>query len=282
MIPKTIHYVWLSGDEKPEMLKDCLSSWRSTMPDFEIKEWSIGNLPDEVLNHPFVSGAIKARKWAFATDFIRVWALYNYGGIYLDLDVYVYKSFEPFLNHKAFSCIEFNPRNFYKFIEKKEADHVRGLNIEAAVMGSEQHHEWPLRIMQEYNDLRFENTPEFCDSVIMPLIVSRISLQFGFRYVPCYQVLNQDIHIYPSDTFSSCYDPSLTGEQSYRDYGSNATRYACHLVAHSWFDDKSDSSVVFNSKRLILKFFGKKFIGKAKKLLLRDNDKSRNIIFRKI
>ena len=36
MIPKIIHYVWLSGDEKPQVVKDCIESWRRNMPEFEI------------------------------------------------------------------------------------------------------------------------------------------------------------------------------------------------------------------------------------------------------
>ena len=89
MIPKIIHCVWLSGEDKPEVYKKCIDSWIDKMPDYEIKEWSLKNLPKEVLNHSFVASAIQAKKMAYATDFIRLWALYNYGGIYLDMDVMV-------------------------------------------------------------------------------------------------------------------------------------------------------------------------------------------------
>lgn len=84
MIPKLIHCVWLSGDEKPSQYKMCIDSWKKTMPDYEIREWNMTNLPDEILNHQFVGQAIEARKWAYATDVIRLWLLKNYGGIYLD------------------------------------------------------------------------------------------------------------------------------------------------------------------------------------------------------
>ena len=77
MIPKLIHCVWLSGDCKPEMYKKCIASWEETMPDYDIKEWSLENLPKGVMNHSFVSSAIKARKWAYATNFRRLWGLYN-------------------------------------------------------------------------------------------------------------------------------------------------------------------------------------------------------------
>ena len=73
-----------------------------TMPDYEIREWNMTNLPDEILNHQFVGQAIEARKWAYATDVIRLWLLKNYGGIYLDMDVYVYRPFDCFLNDQAF------------------------------------------------------------------------------------------------------------------------------------------------------------------------------------
>lgn len=96
MIPKIIHCVWLSGDKKPFFYLNCVKSWQEQMPDFQIQEWSLDKLPKEVVEHPFVKGAIESRKWAYATDYIRLWILYNFGGIYLDLDVMVFKSFNPF------------------------------------------------------------------------------------------------------------------------------------------------------------------------------------------
>ena len=104
------------------------------MPDYEIKEWSLDKLPKEVVEHPFVKGAIESRKWAYATDYIRLWILYNFGGIYMDLDVMVFKSFNPFLKHRFFSSIEFEADAFIKSISKKE---VVGAGIDAAIIGSE-------------------------------------------------------------------------------------------------------------------------------------------------
>ena len=75
MIPKIIHCVWLSGDDKPEIYKRCINSWIEVMPEYEIKEWSLKNLPDEVLNHSFVSSAIQAKKWAYVSDYIRAYAI---------------------------------------------------------------------------------------------------------------------------------------------------------------------------------------------------------------
>ena len=73
MIPKIIHCIWLSGDDKPVLYLNCLKSWQEKMPDYEIKEWSLDKFPNEVTEHPFVKGALESRKWAYATDYIRLW-----------------------------------------------------------------------------------------------------------------------------------------------------------------------------------------------------------------
>lgn len=61
MIPKIIHCVWLSGEEKPSIYLNCIQTWKNIMPDYEIKEWSLANLPEEVINHIFVSSAIREK-----------------------------------------------------------------------------------------------------------------------------------------------------------------------------------------------------------------------------
>ncbi len=270
MLPKIIHCVWLSGEEKPLIYKKCFASWRQYMKEYEIKEWSLNNLPSEVINHPFVKDAIKAKKWAFATDYIRVWALYNYGGIYLDLDVEVYKSFNPFLVHRAFSCIEFNPRNFYRNINKINKGNIRGLNIEAAVLGAEPGHPWIKDIMEFYNNAIFSVSKDIIDSLIMPLIVTNASIPYGFRYIPIYQVLENDVHIYPPDTFSSCYDLSITRcDES--EIGRNVIRYARHACAHSWFDEDITKTVSYMIKHIIIRILGHANIKKLKQIFFINN-----------
>ncbi len=271
MIPKLIHCVWLSGDCKPEMYKKCIASWEETMPDYDIKEWSLENLPKGVLNHSFVSSAIKARKWAYATDFIRLWALYNYGGIYMDMDVIVYKPFDVFLKHSAFSCIEFNPRNFYKNIKNgKIKDRIiYGLNIEAAVIGSVKHHIWIKDMIDYYNNIDFIANKKYYQKILMPLIISRVSLKYGFKYIPIYQVLDNDIHLYPPDVFSSCYDTSIMKCSSVCDYRENQIRYSYHLCAHSWYEDLRENTILYHIKKFFIGLFGQSFCHKIKRIINR-------------
>ena len=40
MIPKTIHYCWFGGKEKPKSVMKCIASWRKYCPDYVIKEWN--------------------------------------------------------------------------------------------------------------------------------------------------------------------------------------------------------------------------------------------------
>ena len=102
MIPKIIHYCWLSDDPVPTDLQHYMESWKKYLPDYEFIHWSFKNFDKSSCK--WVSDAFDNKKYAFAADYIRLYALYNYGGIYLDMDVEVLKSFNPMLNLDAMIC----------------------------------------------------------------------------------------------------------------------------------------------------------------------------------
>ncbi|MBQ6137382.1 MAG: hypothetical protein IJI73_08440 [Kiritimatiellae bacterium] len=81
-IPRILHRVWL-GPRPPD--DTYLASWRTHCPGWEIKTWRDADLADVEL--PYVRQALAAGKWAFASDYLRLVALYREGGIYLDTDV---------------------------------------------------------------------------------------------------------------------------------------------------------------------------------------------------
>jgi len=99
-IPKVIHYCWFGGKEKPEIVKKCIQSWKKILNDYEIIEWNETNF--DIHSNAFVREAYEARKFAFVSDYVRVYALYNLGGIYLDTDVEVFQTFDKFLHHESF------------------------------------------------------------------------------------------------------------------------------------------------------------------------------------
>lgn len=99
-IPKRIHYCWFGGKDKPEIVKHCMASWNKHLPDYEIVEWNEKNF--DINSNAYVREAYAANKFAFVSDYARVHALYHYGGIYLDTDVEVFKSFDDLLHHDSF------------------------------------------------------------------------------------------------------------------------------------------------------------------------------------
>ena len=103
-IPKIIHYCWFGDNEPSEKMKYYIETWRKYLSDYEIKEWNDENIKD--IKSPYLEVAVKNKMWAFVADYIRFWALYNYGGIYFDTDVEVLKSFDKLLNRDFFIGLE--------------------------------------------------------------------------------------------------------------------------------------------------------------------------------
>lgn len=103
-IPKKIHYIWLGGGKKPKIFYKCFKTWKRILNDYEIIEWNEHNLPMDI--NKYVVDAVNAKKYAFASDFFRYYILYNHGGIYLDIDVEVLKSFDNLLHFNGFTGYE--------------------------------------------------------------------------------------------------------------------------------------------------------------------------------
>ncbi len=104
MIPKTLHLCWLSGDPFPADIQRYIDTWRQIMPDYKIKKWDFSVFPRG--KSRWVDQAFDSRKYAFAADYIRNYALFTEGGIYLDADVEVLKSFDPLLHLPYFMGYE--------------------------------------------------------------------------------------------------------------------------------------------------------------------------------
>ncbi|MCH9661233.1 MAG: glycosyltransferase [Bacteroidetes bacterium] len=111
MIPKIIHYCWFGPNEKSEVAKQCIESWKKHCPDYELKEWNESN--SKFLQNKFYKDAYRKRKYAFVADVIRVEALTKYGGIYMDLDMLLVKALDPLLKLDFFSGFEVPERAAY-------------------------------------------------------------------------------------------------------------------------------------------------------------------------
>ena len=104
MIPKLIHYCWFGRGKKSDLIEKCISGWKKLLPDYQIKEWNEDNF--DIKRIQYVYEAYERKKYAFVADFARLYVLYHYGGIYLDTDVEVLKSFDDFLDLHGFAGFE--------------------------------------------------------------------------------------------------------------------------------------------------------------------------------
>lgn len=105
MIPKIIHLCWFGGQEKPPLIKHCIESWKKYCPDYEIMEWNEETFDIES-SCDYVKEAYQDKKWAFVSDFVRLRALYKYGGVYMDTDMELVGSLDPFLDNYGFLSFE--------------------------------------------------------------------------------------------------------------------------------------------------------------------------------
>lgn len=230
MIPKKIHYCWLSNDPFPRKIRKCMDTWHKVMPDYEIKVWNTHNF--DIDSVPFVKEAYEQRKWAFAADYIRMYALYHEGGVYLDSDVKILKSFDPLLNHGFMSSLEYHPTQIEKdrSMEMIDADghrvkegFVSGIQIQAAVMGAEKGNKFVADVLNWYRTHNFINPDgTLLTNVVSPMIYAQVAEKYGFIYKDQDQPLQDDVMIYRSEIFAG------------NKHEVTPASYAVHLCAHSW------------------------------------------------
>lgn len=245
MIPKTIHFCWLSDDPYPRKIRKCIDTWKKVMPDYEIKIWNTHNF--DINSVPMVREAYEKHKWAFAADYIRLYALYHEGGIYLDSDVKIFKPFDDLLHHRFVSSLEYHTLQIEKdgamdLIDQEghrvKDELVSGIMIQAAVMASEPGHEFLADVMKWYADEHFVHADGTMKKfVLAPIIYARIAEKYGFLYLDKDQQLDNDMMIYRSEIFAG------------NKHEITPASYAVHLCAHSWHP---------SVKEKILKFLGKK------------------------
>lgn len=164
MIPKIIHYCWLSKDPIPENLKKCMESWNKFLPDYEIMWWNFDRFPKD--KSKWVGDAFDKKKYAFAADYIRLYAVYTYGGIYLDMDVEVLKSFNPLLGLKTMICWQ----NEWP-------------GLEVAAFGAEKGSKWVKDCLDFYDKRDFVNSDGTFNTRPLPGVVEDIIRENAYELV---------------------------------------------------------------------------------------------------
>lgn len=267
MIPRIIHYVWLGGNPLPELAEQCIASWKKHMPTWQIMRWDESLLKKPIPNpcpkgkgadstHKsspsdneeswlekmplYVRQAYEARKFAFVSDYVRLWALEQYGGLYLDVDFEVFRPFDDLMDqYAAFAGYEGSKRQ----------------PVMQGVIASEPHGAWVRDMLATYDTRSFvrldgsydmtPNTSYFSDRLesqgFVPDGVEKDVIVDGVFF----------LHVLPVWAFC----PILTTGEDVR----TADTYCIHRGLHSWGDNGG-------WKNRVLSFFGPKWKTRVIKL----------------
>ncbi len=219
-IPKIIHCFWFSGDEKDELSKKCIESWRRFCPDYEIKEWNTTNY--DVTKNSYMYEAYKARKWAYVTDYARLDMVHEYGGFYFDFDLELVRSVDSLLGAKFVTG--FGP--------------IR--DVELAAFGAEKGCELIARLIEEYENRVFEVGRALTLKDVQPVFMDSFMKKNGFEINGRFQNIDGNI-LLPRDSFST--RNWFTGEIEALD-----TSFGVHHCAGGWV-----SKDAVNKKQMAMK-----------------------------
>lgn len=222
MIPKIIHYIWLGSDNYPPIVEQCIASWKHFLLDYEFRCWSEKDIAQ--IDSIWLSECLSAKKWAFAADFIRLWAIREYGGIYLDTDCLVCRSFDDLLTAKM-------------FIGRENSVHIDGHRTEnyltSCCFGAEAHHPFIEQCYAYYVNRHFVTSSDKSlpislqfDLRIINYVQSELAKSIGYDALlsaPVRQTLSFGIEVYPKHYF---------------DVGTASNGgYCSHLALGSWRDN---------------------------------------------
>lgn len=224
-IPKVIHYCWFGKGKIPDRYREWMSSWKKFCPDYEIVEWNESNY--DVHKNRYMSEAYEAKKWGFVSDYARLDIIYTYGGIYLDTDVEVIRSFDGLLHQKAFAGLQFDGRVALGlgFGSVPENDIIGGLR-------------------DDYNAHSFIKEDGSFNLTTCPTYQTAILRKYGFQLRDEFQLWNEiqclrDINIYPPVFFTpmTMCARKIVRNQKYS--------FSIHHYDGSWADDKKKLQVRF-------------------------------------
>lgn len=218
-IPKIIHYCWMSGDAYPEDIQKCINSWSEKIPDYQIKLWDKNNFDWEICT--YTRQAMERKKYAFVSDYVRLYALYHEGGIYLDSDIEVLRPFDDLLGDEAFTGFE------------------SGGRIGAWIFASEKGNPLFKKLLDYYTGRSFYNDKGEMDLTPNTVPVTKILTACGLKPQNVTQRL-PGITVYPEEYF--CPKNPWNGAVRI-----TSSTYAMHHFKGAW-NDFADRDLPFIAK----------------------------------
>lgn len=211
-IPKIIHYCWFGGNDLSELALKCIDSWKKYCPDYKIVQWNEKNF--DINCNRYVKEAYEAKKWAFVTDYVRLFVLLKYGGIYMDTDVEIIRNIDGFLCNEAFSGFE-------------------TINtISTAIIGAKQGNQWIKILLSCYDNRIFIRQDGSLDTTTNVTTITNITKEnYSLELNNTLKKIDGNVTIYPKDYF--CPKDYFTGKI---DITKNT--YAIHNFNASWHTEE--------------------------------------------
>lgn len=211
IIPRKIHYCWFGGDKMPDQFIKNIETWKKFCPDYEIVRWDESNY--DITKNKYMYEAYRARKWGFVPDYARLDIINKNGGIYLDTDVEILKSWDPLLKHKLFCGFE--STEYVAF----------GLGF-----GGVKNNPILKEMMEQYKDLDFSREDGSLNLVASPVYQTEILKRHGLVCNGHFQMTNE-FAVYPTQFFAPINSVGL-GEVS-------ECSYSIHQYAATWLDKET-------------------------------------------
>lgn len=183
MIPKVLHYCWFGPKPYPQKVIKCIESWRKYLPEYRFILWNEDNF-DINNSCDFVKEAYENKKYAFVSDYVRLWALTKYGGIYLDTDFEILRPIPD------------------EFLSKRVVLSTDSSGYIDAFMMSEPQHPYIIECLEFYNARKFVGENGKLDMEVVNTFLQLQLKSYGYKIENRYQKLDEGIEIYPDDYFS--------------------------------------------------------------------------------
>ncbi|MEO2075952.1 MAG: glycosyltransferase [Bacillus sp. (in: firmicutes)] len=229
-IPKIIHYCWFGKKAYNDLTIKCIESWKKYLPDYELIEWNEDNF--DIDTNRYVREAYDSKKFAFVTDYVRLFVLNKFGGIYMDTDIEILKNFDGLLDHSAFTGFE-------------DKD-----TLQTAIMGSKKENEWVKSLLEYYETRNFINKDGFFDLTTNVSIITNITYhKYNITLNNKLQEIEGILTIYPKDYF--CPKNFYTEKISL-----TKNTFTIHHFNGSWIDNNDVRARKIDYK--IKKLFGNK------------------------
>jgi len=234
MIPKKIHYCWFGRGKMPDSAIKCINSWKKYCKDYELVLWDEDSF--DINSNQYVKEAYENRKFAFVTDYVRLYALYTQGGVYMDTDVEVIKSLDAYLENKAFSGFESDS------------------SVPTGIMASEKALPIFKELLDYYTDRHFIDEAGNMDLTTNVTTITNILKKHGLECNNSYQVV-ADFTLYPNDYFCP-----IDVHTKVKKLTANTT--TIHWFSGSWVPKKQKLKIKLHN--IIQKIIGKNSLEKIK------------------